>query len=182
MLNGKYDWVPLADEHLETILEWRNDENVRRNMYTTHLITLEEHRAWFGRMQADDSRQYFVFRVDGEPQGVVGFSELNPQSRTAVWAFYANPQAPRGTGSQMEFRALEYFFYELGYYKLRCEVLGFNEPVVKLHKKFGFQQEGCIRHGHFDGEHYQDVVHLGMFEPEWAEQREGLARKLKVAL
>ena len=44
MLNGKYDWVPLADEHLETILKWRNDENVRRNMYTTHLITLAEQR------------------------------------------------------------------------------------------------------------------------------------------
>jgi RimJ/RimL family protein N-acetyltransferase len=52
-------------------------------------------------------------------------------------------------------------------HKLSCEVLAFNEPVVGLHKKFGFQVEGVFRDHHKMNGDYVDIVRMGLLEREW---------------
>ena len=162
------------------ILEWRNEPAVRKNMYTSHEISLDEHRSWFGMLMKDETKAYFVFILDSIPVGVVGFSEIDPITKIATWAFYASPEAPRGTGSLMEYYALEYAFNELKLYKLRCEVLGFNQMVVKLHTKYGFVIEGQLREAHYSEGEYHDIVHLGIFSQEWQEQRDKMKQKLRI--
>lgn len=180
MNSKKMELIPLSNDHLSLILEWRNAPDVRSKMYTSHEISMEEHSAWFERTKEDKTKAYFLAKFNGEPVGVVGFSEINMVHGVATWAFYASPSAPRGTGSLMEFHALDYAFNQLGLYKLRCEVLGFNQVVVKLHKKFGFVEEGRHRDAFHDGENYHDIVHLGIFATEWAEARDDLKTKLKL--
>lgn len=180
MLKNDFHWAPLTKKLLPLILEWRNADDVRKNMYTSHVISLEEHENWFSKMNKDSTKEYFVFYRQNIPQGVVGFSEIKVIDKTAVWAFYANPTAPRGTGSLMEYKALQYFFKEKGFYKLNCEVLSFNVPVIRLHQKFGFIEEGVIRHGHFNEAGYHDIVKLGIFDHEWAKKAEEMANKLGV--
>ncbi|WP_039462119.1 UDP-4-amino-4,6-dideoxy-N-acetyl-beta-L-altrosamine N-acetyltransferase [Vibrio navarrensis] len=177
----KMEFTALSQSDLEMILEWRNAPEVRSKMYTSHEITLAEHQSWFRHLQEDKSKIYFLVRLNDEPVGVVGFSEINKVKGIATWAFYASPKAPRGTGSLMEYHALEYAFNELKLHKLRCEVLGFNSTVIKLHKKFGFQEEGVHREAFHDGDTYHDIVHLGIFEQEWIDAREELKIKLKIA-
>ncbi|PSV46815.1 UDP-4-amino-4,6-dideoxy-N-acetyl-beta-L-altrosamine N-acetyltransferase [Photobacterium indicum] len=172
--------MELEESHLDMILEWRNAPEVRKNMYTNHVISTEEHYAWFNKLQNDKTKKYFVFIKDNVPVGVIGFTEINLIKDTASWAFYANPTAPRGTGSMMEFFALDYAFKELKLHKLRCEVLSFNQMVVKLHTKFGFKVEGELRDAFYDGEQYHDVCHLGIFPQEWKEIRESLKKKLRL--
>ena len=176
----KTDLIPLNDKHLEMVLDWRNTPAVRKNMYTNHIISMPEHLQWFHSMQSDPTKKYFVFQMNESPLGVVGFSEINRVKGVASWAFYANPEAIRGTGSLMEFSALEYAFNELSLHKLRCEVLAFNLPVIKLHQKFGFKVEGEHRDAHFDGQQYHNVVHLGILNTEWKELRDKLKIKLRV--
>lgn len=172
--------IPLSQEHLTMILEWRNAPEVRSKMYTSHEISQSEHKAWFEKLQSDETKAYFLAQLNNKPVGVIGFSEINLVPSVATWAFYASPDAPRGTGSLMEYYALEYAFSQLKLHKLRCEVLGFNGVVVKLHKKFGFQEEGKIRDAFHDGEIYHDVVHLGIFAQEWEEIKSELKTKLKL--
>ncbi|MGR5354128.1 UDP-4-amino-4,6-dideoxy-N-acetyl-beta-L-altrosamine N-acetyltransferase [Vibrio sp. DNB22_19_2] len=174
------EFIPLSHNDLDMILEWRNAPEVRSKMYTSHEISLEEHRAWFERLKEDPTKTYFLAQLNGEPVGVVGFSEINLVPGIATWAFYASPTAPRGTGSLMEYYALEYAFTNLELHKLRCEVLGFNQIVVKLHKKFGFVEEGRLRDAFYDGSTYHDIVHLGIFAPEWEEIKSLLKAKLKL--
>ncbi|WP_230714510.1 GNAT family N-acetyltransferase [Marinobacter shengliensis] len=38
---------PMTESDLEQVLQWRNHPEVRRYMYTTHEIRLEEHSKWF---------------------------------------------------------------------------------------------------------------------------------------
>jgi len=177
-MNKDIRLIPLSEEYLELALEWRNAESVRKNMYTSHVISLEEHKRWFEGIKDDATKRYFIVSIEGELLGVVGFTEINNVMGIASWAFYASPKAPRGTGSKMEFSALDYAFNELKLHKLRCEVLGFNQPVVKLHTKFGFTLEGTHRDAHYDGESYQDVIHLGLLEQEWQLHREVIKDKL----
>lgn len=71
----------------------------------------------------------------------------------------------------MEFLALEQVFGTFRLKKLSCEVLAFNESVVRLHKKFGFREEGVFREHHKMNEDYKDIIRLGLLAREWAETR-----------
>ncbi|MGL5335667.1 MAG: UDP-4-amino-4,6-dideoxy-N-acetyl-beta-L-altrosamine N-acetyltransferase [Enterovibrio sp.] len=165
---------------LPTVLTWRNMPAVRANMYTKHEITLAEHIKWFENLTGDASKQYFICEVNEKPCGVIGFSEINKTPGQACWAFYSSADAPRGIGALMEYAALLYIFDHLNLHKLRCEVLAFNKSVIKLHQKFGFMIEGRIRKAHFDGQHYHDILHLGIFSQEWAALGNLMKEKLKV--
>ena len=104
--------------------------------------------------------------------GVVGFTQIDMSNSNCFWAFYASPSAPKGTGKQMEFAALEYVFGSLKIHKLCCEVLAFNEAVVNLHKKFGFKVEGVFRDQHKMDNNYVDIIRLGLLKHEWDATRE----------
>ena len=170
---------PIRDDELELMLSWRNLPEVRSKMYTKHEISLEEHLAWWERVSKGDRDLYFFYEQDGKPYGVVGFNAIDKVNNRAAWAFYAAPNAPKGTGSKMEFLALEYAFNELGLNKLCCEVLAFNEPVIKLHNKFGFVEEGVYRQHHWIDDHYEDIYLLGMLATEWHEKRAPMKVKLE---
>jgi UDP-4-amino-4,6-dideoxy-N-acetyl-beta-L-altrosamine N-acetyltransferase len=119
-----------------------------------------------------------MYELDAVPLGIVGFNHIDQANRNAAWAFYAAPDAPRGTGSKMEYLALNHAFDQLGLHKLQCEVLAFNEPVIKLHKKFGFKVEGVFREQHRVDERFVDIFRLGLLANEWAEHHDPMLTKL----
>ncbi|WP_267939196.1 UDP-4-amino-4,6-dideoxy-N-acetyl-beta-L-altrosamine N-acetyltransferase [Paraburkholderia flagellata] len=171
---------PLTQADLDMILSWRNAPAVRQNMYTSHEISPEEHRAWFARVEGDNTKRYFVFERDGVGRGVIGFTAIDTNNKRSSWAFYASPDAPRGTGSAMEYLALEYAFNELALLRLHCEVLDFNRAVIQLHQSFGFTIEGTLREHHYNGERYCDVVLLGILNDEWQQRRAAIRQKLRL--
>ena len=162
---------PIKDKELELMLSWRNEPDVRNNMYTTHEISLTEHREWWKRMNDSSTSCYFIYESQGKPLGIVGFTDIDEANQNSSWAFYASSKAPKGTGSRMEFLALNYAFYELNVHKLCCEVLAFNTPVIKLHEKFGFKVEGILREQYQRKGKFIDVYRLGMLSNEWKAAR-----------
>lgn len=168
----------IDSSELELILSWRNAPNVRQNMYTRHEISLSEHLAWWGRTRDRSDQRYFMCEVQGTPLGVVAFTQIDIGNENSSWAFYASPEAPKGTGSKMEYLALEYAFKDMGLHKLFCEVLAFNAPVIKLHQKFGFKIEGVLREQHSVDNSFVDVYRLGILAPEWDSQRESIRQKI----
>lgn len=169
--------TPMDDHHLEQVLAWRNHPDVRKNMYTTHVISYEEHAAWFSKIKHAPSYAYFIAYADIVPMGVIAFSDINPVDKSASWAFYAAQPAPLKAGSLLEFYALEYAFHNLQLERLRCEVLDFNHSVIKLHQRFGFiTQDVCSNHGQ------HQVVHLAITRTIWQEYRTVIAKKLKITL
>lgn len=169
---------PIREEEIETMRAWRNAPSIRLNMYTRHAISKEEHQAWWDKVQQRNDQQYFMFEMNGIPAGIVAFNDLDTNNQHSFWAFYASPEAPRGTGTKMEFLALEYAFNTLKLQKLSCEVLAFNEAVIKLHKKFGFEVEGVFRKHHKVEDQFIDVYRLGILAEEWNEQRPEMQAKI----
>jgi UDP-4-amino-4,6-dideoxy-N-acetyl-beta-L-altrosamine N-acetyltransferase len=170
---------PIRDDELGLMLSWRNAPQVRANMYTRHEIGLQEHLAWWARMRERDDAHYLMFVSGQQSLGVVGFTGIDRTNRQAMWAFYAAPGAPPGTGSRMEFLALEYSFNVLNLHKLSCEVLSFNAPVIGLHRKFGFMIEGTFREHHVVDGRFVDVVRLAILAPEWSDKREAMLQRLR---
>ncbi|WP_259679218.1 UDP-4-amino-4,6-dideoxy-N-acetyl-beta-L-altrosamine N-acetyltransferase [Pseudomonas vranovensis] len=166
-----------ADE-VGLMLEWRNAPAVRANMYTRHVISEQEHLAWWQRLQQRQDQQYFMYEWHGGAAGIVGFTDIDTHSANASWAFYAAPDAAKGTGSRMEFLALEHAFNVLQLNKLNCEVLAFNSAVIKLHQKFAFQVEGIFREQHRVDDAYVDIYRLALLSREWDMHRDVMQEKL----
>jgi len=170
---------PLTEDYLKLVLEWRNSPNVRDKMYTSHVISWEEHCAWFERIKDDNTAEWFLYREkNGDAAGVVYFMNINARNSSAFWGFYAAENAPRGIGTRMEYEALEYAFQEKKLHKLNCELLVTNVGVIRLHEKFGFSKEGIFRDFNFDGDKYTDVIRMGILDHEWQQRRTIMLDKL----
>ena len=147
-------------------------------MYSDHIISHEEHELWFDKILEDPTVKYKICELKGTPIGLVNFTEINKLHNRCFWGFYlGKSDLPTKAGPIMEFLALEYAFKTLTVKKLCCEVLSFNSRVIKLHKKFGFREEGIFLKHIFKSGKYVDVVSLAMFDEEWTE-KEPLMRKL----
>jgi UDP-4-amino-4,6-dideoxy-N-acetyl-beta-L-altrosamine N-acetyltransferase len=169
--------ITLTAEHLLLILRWRNDPDVRRAMYSQHEISLEEHLAWFERLEGDNTRQWYLFKDDtGNPQGVVYFTNICREKQTAIWGFYARPHADSGTGLNILMDALDYAFTRIGLHKLNAEVLIDNPRSLYLHKKVGFIEEGQFRGQRLVGDDHIDIIRLGLLVNEWQNRREKLEK------
>jgi UDP-4-amino-4,6-dideoxy-N-acetyl-beta-L-altrosamine N-acetyltransferase len=154
----------LAEEHRWQLLDWRNDPDVARYMYQSDPITREVHDAWFTRLLEAPDHLGWAVVMDGKPVGAAFVSRIDTGNRHAFWAFYLADPATRGrgVGSAVEYLVLEKAFTEL-----------------RLHKQFGFVEEGLLReHRRRDGE-WLDVHVLAMFEHEWAQRRPGFEEKLR---
>lgn len=158
----------MLDSDLECVLDWRNRPEIRNNMYTNHVISVEEHARWFAGASRDPTKRLLMcIDDDGVPVGVVTFSNIDVRQRSATWGFYSGDTTRRGVGSAMELLALDYAFVDLGLEKLNGEVLSFNMPVVEFHRKYGFRVEGIFRsHYERDGTRY-DVYRIAHFRKAW---------------
>lgn len=151
---------------LENVLAWRNHPEVRRYMYTQHEITMYEHVRWFERASTDPERHLLIFERDATPTGFINFQVI-ASGGIANWGFYAAPDAPKGTGRLLGQAALEYAFTDAKLHKICGQALAFNERSIRFHQSLGFSKEGNLRHQHYDGQNYHDVVCFGLLASEW---------------
>jgi len=155
----------MRHDDLELVLTWRNHEDVRRYMYTQHIIDLADHTRWFEKAFQDVNRHLLIFENAGQPLGFINIRKIVPG--VAEWGFYAAPEAPRGTGRKLGETALQYAFSQAGMHKVCGEALSYNERSIKFHLSLGFQQEGVLRAQHFDGRQHYDVLRFGLLASDW---------------
>ena len=157
---------PMVHADLALVLAWRNHPDVRRNMYTQHEITLDEHQRWFERTMPDPKKHLLIFEQNQHPLGFVNFNETG-NGGIADWGFYVAPDAPKGSGRQLVRAALNHAFTRLKLHKVCGEVLAYNPRSIQFHQALGFQQEGTLRDQHFDGERYHHIICFGLLSYEW---------------
>lgn len=148
-------------------------------MYAHHETSLDEHLSWWAQVKDSKTKKYFMYQQLEHPLGIVSFTEIDTITRSANWAFYAAPKAPPGTGSKMEFLALEYAFGELSLQELNCEVLSFNTPVLGLHNKFGFNIVEIIENGHRVDENNSDIHKLQLTAQTWTRVRPLMLKRVE---
>jgi UDP-4-amino-4,6-dideoxy-N-acetyl-beta-L-altrosamine N-acetyltransferase len=165
--------VPLleldSDSQLK-IRQIRNEDSVRKAMYTDHLIGVNEHLGWINRLKQDDKQIVFAVVEKGRgPLGVVSLADIDRLHKKADWAYYLAATERGGLGSAVEFAFISFVFESLGIEKLNCEVIEGNCAVVKLHKRFMFKEEGfresnIVKNGNRIGVHF-----LGLTKKTWEE-------------
>ncbi|UCC45368.1 MAG: UDP-4-amino-4,6-dideoxy-N-acetyl-beta-L-altrosamine N-acetyltransferase [Candidatus Zixiibacteriota bacterium] len=170
---------PLAEADLDLVLKWRNSDRVRKHMYTDHIITPEEHRAWSERMKTNPDTHPQVFEYQNRPIGVINLSRVDRPDGRCVWGFYlGEPNLPKGCGAALGYFGLEHIFEHLKFRKVVGEVFSFNSDSLKFHKRLGFVEEGRLAQHVLKNNEYHDIITLALFDETWRAGRPALEEKL----
>ena len=174
---------PVAAEDSERLLRWRNAPDVAAYMYTDHAIGEAEHARWFAGIAGDERRAYWIIEVDGEPVGLANLYDIDRRNGRCAWAYYLAEPSTRGkgVGAYVEYLVIERVFGDFKLGKLWCEVLASNRAVLRMHQKFGFQEEARLRRHVLKNGQMEDVFGLGLLPEDWAEARPRMAAKLRAS-
>lgn len=153
-------------QDLQMLLSWRNNEKVRRHMFTQHEITLKEHSDWFLKASVDPTCRLLIIEDMLGPFGYVQFNRLG-SGNVSDWGFYTNPEAPRGSGQKLGKAALSYAFDELKLHKVCGQVIETNARSIAFHKSLGFSQEGLLRDQQCISGTYYSLICFGLLVHEW---------------
>ena len=163
---------PMDEQDRGRVLSWRNQDRIRANMYSDHIIAPDEHDRWFDRALTDHTAVYRIFEHQGRPLGFASLTGIDRVNDRSSWAFYLGEvDAPRGSGAAMELLMLDEAFGPAGIRKLCCEVFAFNAGIVRLHERFGFVREGLLKDHHLKNGEWQDVVCMARFAEGWPGDR-----------
>ena len=159
---------PIIEGDLRKVLEWRNSLRIRANMFTDHIISVEEHQAWFEGLKEREDVVYLLFQLKERPVGMVYFTEIENKKDNAIFGFYlGDTNLPRGTGTFMGILGLGYAFRELGLRKLCSETFSFNQPAINFLKRLGFSKEGRFERHVLKNGKCEDVFSFSIFRATW---------------
>ncbi|OEF98875.1 UDP-4-amino-4,6-dideoxy-N-acetyl-beta-L-altrosamine N-acetyltransferase [Vulcanibacillus modesticaldus] len=177
LLEKKYNLRTIEESDLNVVLEWRNSERIRSNMYTDSIISMNEHRKWFEKIKQDQSSSFNIFEIQGTPVGVVHFYNIDRRNNKCMWGFYIGKEdLPRGSGLIMGYFGLRFAFEELGIRKISGEALAFNKASINFHKKLGFLEEGRFLKHILKNNKYEDVVSFAIFKEDWKQNKTRLKK------
>lgn len=149
----------IRESDLKLILKWRNHPSVRLCMFSQDEIQYEAHKAWFEKEKNSRNSKWLIYKdKEGNPLGVVSFTQIDTHSNHAFWGFYKDPLSPPGTGKIMCNEALIYCFDILGLNKINAEVLESNVVSQKFHESLGFVVEGVFKEHYFSNGKYESII------------------------
>lgn len=166
------NFTNLDEKEKEMILRWRNSEEIRRWMFTDHIISLEEHLRFIDSLRNDNKNFYFLAKRASEYLGIISLTRVDLRNRNAYLGIYANPEKKiAGAGSMLGETLLKLAFDVVKLHTLKLEVFEDNERAIALYRKLGFSEEGRLREFVFRGGKWKDVIVMGITEEEYRKIR-----------
>lgn len=159
----------LGESDRGLLYRWRNLPDVRRWMYTDHVIEREEHDRWFSAVMVDRSKRYWVIMRDEEPLGVVNLVGLGHSADTCSLGIYLGEAPARGVGvarTALE-QALDYAFSLPTVRSVAAEALHNNRDAAQLYAKVGMRR----RKGEVVGPGGKLAVRYQMSRQRWLKRQ-----------
>lgn len=167
----------MTEADLRMVLQWRNTERVRMNMYSDGVIAWKDHYAWFSRVRDNQAFRYFIVELRQRPIGVVSFTDIDRIHNKCNWGFYlGETDVPRGSGTALGILGLTEAFEYLNIRKVCAEVFAFNEASLRFHSRLGFAQEGYLSRHVWKNDKYEDIVLFACFNDQWDVVKERLLK------
>lgn len=158
----------MNEQDLETVLRWRNSDRIRTNMYTDHIISLKEHRAWFKRIKDDPTALYLIFEHLKHSIGLANFTQIDIKNNNCMWGFYLGERnVPRKSGTIMGYLSLSHIFDINKLQRVNGEALDFNEASKRFFQRMGFSEIGRLKNHTLKNDKLTDVVQFSLTADEW---------------
>lgn len=125
------NFIIMDDEEKRMVLKWRNDDRVRKWMYSSKQATEEEHFNYIKTLESRDDRWYWLVYRENLPVGVLVLALQDIDNEMFEHGIYMNPELS-GEGFGL-FKEITYvMFYILGINKLCGSVQSDNKDALYL--------------------------------------------------
>lgn len=131
------NFTNLNQDEIGMILQWRNCDDVRKWMYNSGIISLQEHKKFIESLKNNIEKKYFLICQNNSYIGVIYLTDITNENNSAELGLYTNPQV-RGVGKTLMQCIIEYGFNELSLKRLTAEVFLANSRAIDLYSKIGF--------------------------------------------
>ena len=75
-------------ESLQMIREWRNNPEIVKWMFTSGVITLDEHYQFINKLKNDKNNTYWLVKDNAKELGVINLNEINFFHKNAYIGIY----------------------------------------------------------------------------------------------
>jgi RimJ/RimL family protein N-acetyltransferase len=131
----------LKERDIELVRQWRNSDNIRKNMIYREIITPEQQLKWF-RSINNFNNFYFIVEYKGRKVGLVDIKDINWEERSGEAGVFMMERdlsaalIPMAGALSMSELVVDVF----GFKKLYAKVLKNNKTMQKLNGLFGYKK------------------------------------------
>jgi UDP-4-amino-4,6-dideoxy-N-acetyl-beta-L-altrosamine N-acetyltransferase len=118
------NFICLDNDEKQMILSWRNDERIRKWMYNTNIITIENHLSFIANLKDNQAKKYWLVQRNNRKIGVM--SIVNIENKVGEWGYYMAPEWHEANLS------VEFYNYSLMYLF----------EVEEMNKLYGYERIG----------------------------------------
>jgi len=161
------NFIFLSQAEHELVRSWRNNENIRKWLYTEHIISSEEHQGFVKNLGYENRNYYWLIKRDEQYLGVICLNRVDLSNKNAYLGIYTDPDtSEKGLGTVLGKMLLYLAFNVLKLHTLKLEVLEENQRAINLYKKIGFKNEGKLEEFIIKGGCWKNVIIMGMVNNE----------------
>lgn len=129
----------LSEQDLLKVLSFRNDINVRKWMFNSDKIKLEEHLVFTNKLKNNSDKVYCAVFRKTKIIACVYFDDIG--NNEYYVGHFLNPKLLySGMGLFFEFVYLKFFFNHMNAKKIRATVKKDNLPMIKIHRLCNFKE------------------------------------------
>ncbi|WP_456324629.1 UDP-4-amino-4,6-dideoxy-N-acetyl-beta-L-altrosamine N-acetyltransferase [Desulfonauticus submarinus] len=158
----------MTEKERNMVLSWRNNSQIARNMFTSHIITSDEHKHFILSLSTDYTKCYLLVKTNDSYIGVIYLEKLNFEHKHGYLGLYVNPDE-KGCGyGHLLIWVVQYLAFILfKLHTLKLEAIDNNIIAINLYTKHGFKKEGVLREYIFKNGEWKDIIIMGKKEDEF---------------
>ncbi len=167
-------------EDAEALFEIKSDPNVTRRYGQEPHRSLDDTRAWIGRIRDSYARRDALFwcltlNDQDTPIGSGTLWNIDPGFHCGELGYELHPAyAGKGFMTEAASAIVGYGFAGLGLHRIEACPLAGNEPSRRLLLRLGFSYEGNLRQRVFFRGHFEDLLYFGLLREEWTKSRQSV--------
>jgi len=169
----------LGESDIEKVRMWRMAAHIQAQFPSDVTITAEQQRDWFRAISGrSDTEHYMICTKLDQPVGLIWLDNIEPTHGHAEFGFYLGEVQAMNSGIavEAELMILDHAFRSLELHKVYCESLISNAKVLRMHRRFGFSQDGILRHHAKKNGEFVDLVVMSVLHDEFLTCRPSVAR------
>lgn len=135
--------VPLAEENVELVRQWRNSQAIAHFMEFQGEISKEDQIAWFRSLECC---HYFVIYAADTPCGLIDLKRINLDTKSAEAGLFIGEKQFMGTGIALgaSVLLLDFAFDELQLEVVTAKVHKENREAIGYNQLIGFQKKEAM--------------------------------------
>ncbi len=141
------NFTNLKNWEKDTVLKWRNNENIRKWMFNTDIIKKEEHYNYIETLINNEKDFYYLIKLKNEMIGVINLKDVDLNVKTCHMGIYANPDSSvNGKGSILLNVIINLAFFSAKLNIIKLEVFEENIKAINFYLKHKFIKTGVKKH------------------------------------